>query len=88
MILQPQQFIDLIQSSALVQYFFIGCLSSVTTLVLMNSSGANELKRASYFSNYKYNSAMKIADVVLAGLFWPVTITVAICYHVVKTSKS
>lgn len=82
--MQPQQFIDLLQSSALVQYLFIGYLSSVTTLVLMNSAGANELNR----TNPQYNSAMKTADVVFAGLFWPVTITAAICYHVVKTSKS
>ena len=81
--MQPQHFIDLLQSSALVQYLFIGYISSITTLVLMNSAGANELS----LTNPRYNTAMKIADVVLAGVFWPITIAVAICYHVVKTSK-
>ena len=78
--MQPQQFIDLLQSSLALQYFFVAYLSSITILVLMLSVGKKDVEAVYYRSGGRYNYGYQVLDILIAGLLWPVTIAIALVY--------
>lgn len=85
--MQPQDFIDLLQSSLLLQYFVIAYLSSITTMILMFSAGRKELAEVNYRSRGKYKYTHQIIDVIIAGLLWPATVLIVAYYYTTKTFK-